>query len=252
MEPIRQELKNALGISDYEARVYLAVLEFPGAVLTDVAKKADISRTAAYPPIQSLLRRGMLSEVKIGKRKHYHALDPTKLSGILERKKVDLQAVIGKFSEKVLMPNEKLSISYFLGTSGIANASDIFLEETKTKQWYTCEHPEYTLKTVGEAQIDDYTRRRVTRGIRARVILPADMGLSYIRKHLERDKEELRQTIVVSQNLYPIEASIAVTEGLILLIGALDDFFAVLIRSRTLAKTLMSMHTMIWDRYVQK
>ena len=85
----REQLKRIFNLNTYEAKIYLAALNFESVNLTDLAKRAKLPRTAAYQPIQNLVKQGFLSITKIGKRKYYQALSPKELNYIFERKKVD-------------------------------------------------------------------------------------------------------------------------------------------------------------------
>ena len=78
------DLCHALRLTEPEARLYLAALQYQKANVTQLAKAANIPRTALYQPLEKLVERGMLSVVTVGKRKHYSALDPQQLHRILE------------------------------------------------------------------------------------------------------------------------------------------------------------------------
>ena len=47
------------GLSDKEARVYLALLELEVATAQEIAKTADINRSSAYVVLESLCKRGL-------------------------------------------------------------------------------------------------------------------------------------------------------------------------------------------------
>lgn len=249
MDNVANNLASIFNLSSYEAKIYLAALNFDKATLTDIAKRVGMPRTAAYPPLQTLLKRGFLSIIPIKKRKYYQALEPKQLQFILDKNKIDLDQVISELSKSIFASPNKLAINYFSGAEGITVASDIFLNETKTKLWKTFEHPIYTMKTEGYWQVDEYVKKRVENGIRAKVIIPAIIKSDWIKEHLRYDKEELRETILVSPQIYPLEATIAVTKGIVLLIAARNNQFAVLIKNEELSDTINSIHDMVWDRY---
>lgn len=249
MDTIIDKLISIFNLSPYEAKIYLAALNFDKATLTDIAKRAGMPRTAAYPPLQALLKRGFLLITPIKKRKYYQALEPKQLQFILDKNRIDLGQIISELSKNIFALSNKLAINYFSGSDGITIASDIFLNETKTKLWKTFEHPIYTMKTEGYWQVDEYVKRRMKNEIHARVIIPARIDSDWIKEHLRHDKEELRETILVSPQIYPLEATIAVTKGIVLLIAARNNQFAVLIKNEELSETINSIHDMVWDRY---
>ena len=249
MKDIIKKLASILNLSSYEARVYLAALNSDKANLSELAQKAGIPRTAAYPPIQTLVKRGLLSIVQIKKRKYYQALNPKQLKSVLQRKMVDLDDIVSELSKNITVPDNKLSVSYFPGTDGIQIASDIWLENARTKLGKSFESVADTIKLHSARQLEDYVDRRVKKGIHGRMIIPANANDPFIKKRLEHDKEELRESIIVSPQIYPIEASVAVLDDMILMFTSKENPFAVLIKNKELANTMSSVHDMVWDRY---
>lgn len=243
-------LASVFDLTAYEARTYLSLLQTGTATMTDIAKSSGIPRTAVYPPLQHLLEKGFVSAVRVGKRTHYEARDPKTLVSLLDRKKIELTDILGELSRSISASSNKLAINFFPGAEGITTASELFLAETKSKLWKTFEHPLHTLRLTGPKQLLDYVRRRAAKGIHGRVIAPGGIeSTPAIAEHLKHDREELREIVFVSPEQYPLEASIAVTDGMVLLISAQENKFAVLVRNRELADTMSSIHDMVWDRY---
>jgi len=81
----------SLGFLESEIKTYLAALEFgPGTVL-DLTKKTHFSRQATYVVIESLTKRGLMSNVIRGKKKYLVAEDPEKLLSYAQRRETDLK-----------------------------------------------------------------------------------------------------------------------------------------------------------------
>jgi sugar-specific transcriptional regulator TrmB len=70
------ELLTDLGLSDSEAKVYLASLELGPTSVQKIAKKADYSRTATYDIIDSLQEKSLMSSYEQGKKRFFAAEDP--------------------------------------------------------------------------------------------------------------------------------------------------------------------------------
>ncbi|MEX0930491.1 MAG: helix-turn-helix domain-containing protein [Candidatus Paceibacterota bacterium] len=249
MDSAEKNIREALDLSAYEAKVYLAGLNFEQATLTELSRVAGIPRTAAYPPLKHLLDRGLLSSVKKGKRVYYRSLEPRHLTSLLERKKLQLEETVQSLSQRITVPANDVSVQYFPGVNGVKVAGEIFLSASKGKLWKTFENPLLVASKGGEQGLDRYIERRVEKGIRARVIAPSDVDSEWVDKHLEQDERELRETVLVSPAEYPIDTSIAIEEEMILMIDARAVPFAVLIQNTGLARTLSSVHDMVWDRY---
>ncbi len=83
--PIELELRK-LGLSEKEARVYLASLELGNTSVQSIAKKVNLSRPTAYRTIESLQEKGLIE--KPGKKStKIIARSPDELLGMLRAEK---------------------------------------------------------------------------------------------------------------------------------------------------------------------
>jgi len=249
MKTAEEKLTQALGLSEYQAKIYFAGLYFDQATITEIAKKANISRTAAYEPMEGLLGLGIMSVNKIGKRKYYSSIDPKNLAHIHEQRKMLLDESIADITQMIRSSKADISARYFPGVRGMQTAGDIFLDESKSKLWKTFEQPEYTLQFSGAKYTENYIKKRLKKKIFGRVIIPANVKSGFIKKHIAQDKQELRKTILVSAITYPLESSIAICDDMVLIIAAKKEPITLLIKNEEIAKSLSSIHDMIWDRY---
>ena len=69
------ELKK-FGLSEKEARVYLAALELGQASVQDIAKKSAVNRATTYLMIESLEKRGLMYKLIKNKKKLFAADTP--------------------------------------------------------------------------------------------------------------------------------------------------------------------------------
>ena len=68
MDELKKELEH-LGLSDKEARVYLAALEMGPSPVQDISHKAHVNRATTYVMIESLAARGLMSTFQKGKKR---------------------------------------------------------------------------------------------------------------------------------------------------------------------------------------
>jgi sugar-specific transcriptional regulator TrmB len=244
-----QQLQKVLHLGNYEVRVYMAALQFEAASLSELAESADIPRTAAYPPVKALLARGMLSEIKVKKRVKYQAVPPESLLAIHDRERLSLAVTTKQLTHTIRMPTQGMSVRYFPGMHGLNQSADIFLEHSKTKLWKTIEHADFMVTKTGESRFDKYIEDRVKKGITARVIIPAHPASPWLKKRMERTNAELTEIVQVSPDVYPIDSSIAICGNMVVMHNAHGVPSSTLIENAEIARTLESMHDMIWDRY---
>ncbi|MFW9879858.1 MAG: TrmB family transcriptional regulator [Candidatus Thorarchaeota archaeon] len=74
------------GLSEKEAKVYLASLELGTATASDISIKSNLPRTLVYDLLERLIELGLVTYVIKNHKKYFSAVNPKELSEILEEK----------------------------------------------------------------------------------------------------------------------------------------------------------------------
>ncbi len=82
----------AAGLSDNEAKVYLAMLELGPAPVQEIAAKAGVNRPTAYVQIEALKKKHLASTQARGKKTFFIAETPENLESLLNKEGVELEA----------------------------------------------------------------------------------------------------------------------------------------------------------------
>lgn len=128
------KLRN-LGLTDYETKVYLALLEIGEGTSGDIIKKADIHTGKIYEILESLKNKGLVSEITKNNIKNYSATQPERIFDYLNVKKrelekteSDISAIMPLLLEKVKSATKKpVKIEIYTGFEGMKTA---FSKET--------------------------------------------------------------------------------------------------------------------------
>jgi sugar-specific transcriptional regulator TrmB len=167
------KLSKSLGLSSYEAKVYIALQTHGPLHVKNIAKYAHLPRTAAYPPLAGLIKRGLVSENVFGKRKYYSAVPAESLKNLFEEKRDLIESAISELNEsrQISLQSAKLETTFYAGEQGIKSAGLIFLNETRHKMWHSFENLGKVTDSVGLDFESFYIKERVKRGIHSRMIL---------------------------------------------------------------------------------
>ena len=250
MNTSEQKLAQSLGLSDYQAKIYFAGLFFEQATISDLAKKAGIPRTAAYEPLEKLVKDGIMSVNKVGKRNLYRAVDPKQLINIYDHKKILLLESIENISQMGSAVRGSLSTQFFPGINGLITSNNIFLDESsKNEIWKVFESPDSIFQVTGQGYSNEYQQRRIMKGIFVKVIISGEPTADFLKKRMTANKQELRESIIVSPKLYPLGATIAVSEKMVIMYSAENEPVTLLIRNQEIINSLSSIHDMVWDRF---
>jgi sugar-specific transcriptional regulator TrmB len=94
-----------LGFGDYEAKIYLTLLENSPASATLIGRKCNLARSSVYTTLASLIAKGIVSTTNHNNVKQFVAEDPSVLDAMLKKEKDILEnktKVLGSLSS-VLM-----------------------------------------------------------------------------------------------------------------------------------------------------
>lgn len=134
-----QEILQKFGLSQSEAKAYLALIELGSSLAGDITKKANINRSNCYDALQRLIERGLVSYVIKANRKYFQPETPLKFLELvkeeenqLKNKETEIKEVIPRLIEKSKISAEKPEATMYKGKKGIKS---IFEDILKYKEY---------------------------------------------------------------------------------------------------------------------
>ena len=163
-----------LGLSSAEARIYLALLELGQSKTGRLIDKTKLQSSTVYHVLGSLVEKGIVSYIFIGKIKHYQAESPDTLLAFLEDKKKKLKEIIPELKEKERLSKQKQNAKVFEGIKGITTAFNDILETMKKgEEYFFFQFPyEKLLNKKILLFLRNYHLKRSTKGIKVKGIFP--------------------------------------------------------------------------------
>lgn len=240
-----------LGLSEKEAKVYLATMELGEDTVQNIAKKSGVNRPTTYFILEKLMKMGLASTVTKGKKTMFIAENPRELEHILEKQKREIEDRKEELKETMnqLMAiynshTGKPVVKYFEGADGL-EALDRYGRNYLKKN---SEAYGFSPLDIVEKQFS--TRRknaiseRVKLGIRSKVIYTSEAG--EIPK--ERNKAELREGVHIPQDKFPLNAAMTIYPelGIKLFYYDLVKPFGVMLESKELAKNMKVLFDLAW------
>ncbi|MDD3486891.1 MAG: helix-turn-helix domain-containing protein [Candidatus Moranbacteria bacterium] len=231
-----------LGLSDKEAKVYLAVLELGEGNIAQIAKKSGVKRTTVYDIALSLKSKNLLLETMKGKKNIYSAEDPRKLDDVYDERKATLKKILPELLSVMNAIEKKPRIRYFEGAEGIKEVYKDTLKypDQEIQAWVTSEA---MTKFDVEWLEKYYVPKRLEKKIWARVIAPKT---EEVVDYQERDEKSLRQTRLVDPKEFPMEVEINLYGGRNIGVMAFGEQMGLVIESRKIYKTLKSIFELGW------
>lgn len=133
MEHLLEPLKN-LGLSEKEAKIYLALLQLGPSTPYQIANKAEIKRPTAYVIAEELVEKGLIVHVPGEDKKRYIARTPDAFIEEQGEKLRAARAILPELRSFQKGTVEKPSIMYYEGAEGVRQAYEYRKRELHGKE----------------------------------------------------------------------------------------------------------------------
>ena len=237
----------SLGLSDNEAKVYMAMLELGPATVLEISTKAGVNRPTTYVQIESLKKVGLVSTQIKGKKQIFIAESPEQLEFMIERQKIELenkkeelQKFLPELTNLFNLSDSKPQVRYFEEKEGLLKMHAELLK-SKTDEVVSFASTDGLLKIF-----PDYPKtlslKRVKMGIKSRLIY-TNIGEPVLKKH---DDNMLRETKYVSPDKFPFKSDVAIYGDNISISALEGKVVGVIITHKELADSFRALFNLLW------
>lgn len=230
-----------IGLSENEAKVYLAALETGTAPASDIAQSARLNRVTTYSILQKLLMEGLVSESEKNDIKHFTALDPEIFVEDVRRRAEVLNKNLPFLKSLMGGQDQRPVVRFFEGLSSVKNA-----------YWETLEARTDMLNYANSKNIrdhwphydDEYVASRKEKKIFLRGLAPED---AQGRKVQEGDSEYYRETRLLPRKHFWVENEINIYDDKLFIASFDPQPFAIIIQSEAVANTQRQIFEIAWE-----
>jgi sugar-specific transcriptional regulator TrmB len=240
-----EEILIKSGLSENEAKVFLALLSLGRGTVSKITRKAGLNRTTGYDILDSLVAKGLVSVSGKEPRQEFVAESPDKMVTLLQN---NLAQAEKNFSEvQKIIPELKSmhnvsgrpKVSFYEGESGLKQV----YEDTLTSNE----------EILAYAAVDDmhqalpnyfpkYYERRAGKNISIRAIIPAtDIG----KNRAEKDASEKRTSVLIPPDKYYFTPEINIYDDKIM-IASWREKLGVIIESAEIADIMKKIYELAW------
>lgn len=242
---VNNEMFNLLkiGLTEGEAKVYLALSELGSSTVGPIVKKSTVAYSNIYDILNRLIDKGIVSFIIKNKTKYFQAAPPANLIDFLDKKEKEINKQ--KQALKEILPDlEKLQeikspqeAEIFLGKNGLRTAYEKLLKNTTKNDeisfFYTHDEKYGEESNLFYNSITELSQKAKNRGI-----CNKDYKKSWFAKkaiHLQMKFTEI-----------PIPGNIDIIKDKVLIVSWRDTIFSVLIHSQSLADSLKNYFEHMW------
>lgn len=238
-----------IGLSEKEASIYVTLLSFDKASVVDISVKARVKRPTTYVVLTSLQKKGLVSEVEVGKKTFYMAEPPEKLDmfisrriHLLEDNKKGLEIIIPELKNihREKESGDRPMVKFYDGKEGILSSNhDTFIKKIENEPVYIVYSRDLVKDVFTEKEAEGMRARRISMGIKSKAI--------YTSRAEERVSDETGDRVRIDENKYPINSDITVYGDQVKIATFGKHLSGISIKSAEFAETLRSLIKFIFD-----
>lgn len=236
-----------MGLSDKEAKTYLASLELGPSSAQEIAKKAGLKRPTAYFAIDGLIKKGLMSSFEKGKKQFFAAESPERLVSVVANQKrkaaaleEDLRHILPTMNSLFHLAGEKPGVRFFEGKEGIKAMQEDFLKSRASSLENIYPRDDF-VKIFSKPEREHYVRQREKKRIRVRTIYTSEAGA------VLPAKDSLTERRFVSPKVFPFSADITIYGNMVAIATYRGKLIGVIIESKEIAETLRLIFNLAWQ-----
>lgn len=238
-----------IGLNEKEAVAYISLLTVENSSVLDLSKKTRLNRSTTYLVLESLARKGLVSETTVGKKTHYQAEPPERLETYIEQRKIlldeqskRLKDILPQIKSVQRESGEKPIVKYFEGKEGVLSmVSESYESPGGDETAYLIYSKDLLFDVFSAQERLKFKQIRTDKNIRTKALYSSTDG------HVISD--ETGERVKVDENKYPFSCDVYIYKDRIR-IGILGKHVSgVFIKSQSLADTLRSLFKIAFDSY---
>jgi sugar-specific transcriptional regulator TrmB len=242
-----------LGLSNKEARIYVAALKLGPSTVQRIADQSGIKRVTTYVILESLLSLGLVSQSIRGRKTYFVAESPQNLQRLLEKRQRELTEQTTSFKQLLpslealkTIPREMPDVKFYTGGEAVLSLFASFFADYRDNSneiiaISNLDEASRFLPEVGQGQPNPH---RVKHNIKSRIIYTTERGPVY----KDTDQEFNRESRYVPKDKFPLTCDINVFDQHVIMISFEGDTpVGVAIRNSNLAHAMKVIFEMAWE-----
>lgn len=125
-----------IGLSKSEIKIYLVLLELGPSTSGPIIQKTNIQSSVVHRSLKTLLDKGIITFVKVGKDNNYQPTDPKNIVDFIENKKKNFLDILPELEARQKRGGQNYSTEMFLGKRAMFSALLGIIAEGKAKEEY--------------------------------------------------------------------------------------------------------------------
>jgi len=232
-------LKN-IGLTDKEARVYIACLEAGSNVVSKIGKLAGLNRVTAYDILEKLKEKGFVNFLTKNNLKYFSATDPEIIVAETQRKTQNLKSILPDL-KRLKGDTVHPHIQYFEGVDGIKTIyADTLISKTEILNYANSRE----IRNFWPDYDKEYVEKRAKKKIFLKGIAPNDKWGKQV--HTD-DKKYFREIRLIDPKRFDFTNEINIYDDKVAIASFSSELIGMIIESKEIANTQRAIFKMAWE-----
>lgn len=234
-----------IGLSDKEAKVYLAALELGADTAQNISERAGVNRATTYVAIKALSDFGLMSTFQKDKKQYFAAVEPARLIGLYdqakveaEEKKILIERLRPELAKIHRQTGERTTVKYFEGREALLSMATEFYKDMKGGTILNIFPADLVKKAFSPEDLKELRETRIKKNVFVR-------GLYTSRGEELRSgaDQELRK---IPHDKFSLHSDVAIYGDKVRIVSLGDKLSGAVIEDKNFADTLRSVFELAW------
>lgn len=231
-----------LGLSDNEAKVYLAGLELGKATIQELSRKSGVKRTTVYVVMDGLKEKGVFSQTKKNAKTFFIAQDPENMVDLLEKRLQGFKTALPELKSIYNIAEAKPKVRFYEGREGYLSVYENILRERPKELLVIASYDDFK-KHIDEDYEEDWTIRRIKQGTYLRWL---DFETTLVKAKAIKGKKGLREVRFLPNEFKFTSTMFIYGDKVVLVSGKQRDFIAIVIENQEFSQMFRQFFEMLW------
>lgn len=237
-----KDILEEIGLSEQQAKVYLALLKLGSSLASQVSEETRINRSLVYQILDKLIQQGFVGYVIKENRRYYKATHPERLLDILKEKEERLKSALPQLSGLCRPREEKPVVEILEGKEGMKTVLRDILRVGRT--WYAFGSPGMGHRIMPYF-VDQWERKRQKQKVKLMVICnDAPMGR---KRGTEFEKMKHTEVKYMPEKYTSPACTYIYGDRLVIMMWSKEHPFAVRMTSKKIVESYIKHFNVLWS-----
>lgn len=229
-----------IGLTEKEAKVYLACIEKGNSPVSHIAEAAGINRVTTYSILEKLVQKGLVSFFTKKKIKYFSAADPEIVVEEYEKRAKELKSALPDL-KRLTGQTSHPQIRFFEGLDGIKTIyADTLSSKTDILNYSNSDE----IRKHWPNYDTEYVKKRAKKEIFLKGLAPKDQAGEKVHKE---DKKYHREMRLLPENQFDFTNEINIYDNKVAIISFNNELIGMIIESPAIAKSQRAIFNMCWQ-----